>query len=94
MVTLDDLMARDHGGQAKRRAGDALVTLAKLIGAGFYGIGWLLAKLAVGVLLAIGGTLYGIGWLARRAGWPALCWAGRAVRLGWSEGRRGADGRE
>lgn len=93
MVTLDDLLAADPAERAKRSAADAGRQALKLLGAALYGIGWLLAKAVLFVLLAIGGLFYGIGWLARRAVWPALVWMGAAVKLGWEEGGRRGGGR-
>ena len=87
MVTLDDLLTPDPAERAKRATGDAGRQALQLFGAGLYGIGWLLAKTALLVLLGVGWLLYGIGWTARRAIWPALVWMGAAVRLGWEEGR-------
>ncbi len=94
MVTLDDLMSRDPANTARRRAGDSARQLLTLVGAGLYWIGWALCKLAMGVLLVLGGVLFGAGWLARRALWPSLVWCGKAVRLGWQEGRAGRAGRD
>lgn len=92
MVTLDDLLSADPAERAKRSAGDAGQQALRLLGAGLYGVGWLLAKVVLLILLAIGGFFYGIGWIARRAVWPALVWMGAAVKLGWEEGgRRGGD---
>ena len=53
-----------------------------------FGAGWLLAKLLRLVGTALAAVLVGAGWLAARVGWPALCWCGRAVRLGWEQGKQ------
>jgi hypothetical protein len=53
-----------------------------------FAAGWLLAKLLRVVGTAIAAALVGVGWLAARALWPALCWCGRAVRLGWEQGKK------
>jgi len=55
--------------------------------AGLWWIGWAAAKLVLIVLLGLAGVLFGAGWLAGRVLWPGLCWAGRAVKLGYQEGR-------
>jgi hypothetical protein len=87
VVTLDDLMARDPANAARRRAAVSARQLLTLVGAGLYWTGWALSKLAMALLLVLGGVLFGAGWLARRAAWPSLVWCGKAVRLGWQEGR-------
>jgi hypothetical protein len=53
-----------------------------------YAAGWLIAKTlrTVGTILAA--ALFGVGWFASALAWPSLCWCGRAVRLGWQEGRK------
>jgi hypothetical protein len=53
-----------------------------------FGIGWVLAKSLRGLATLIGGALFAAGWLAARVVWPGLCWCGRAVRLGWEQGRK------
>lgn len=85
MTTLDDLLDQDA---AEHRARDAGRQLAGATAAGLWGIGWALAKLVHLLLLVLGGTLYSVGWIARRAVWPATCWCGRAVKLGWQDARR------
>jgi hypothetical protein len=86
VVTFDDLFSRDPQDRAKRAAAEAGREALKLLGGGLYGVGWLLAKAVLLVLLAIGGLFYGLGWVARRAVWPALAWMGAAVKLGWEDG--------
>ena len=90
MVTLDELLDR---GEAKYRSREAGRQLLSTLGTILYRIGWILAKLVYFVLLAVGGVFYGIGWTASRAVWPALTWAGAAVRVGWEDGRKRADRR-
>lgn len=90
MVTLDELLSSDPVGRSRRSAADAGRQAATLLTAGLYRAGWLLAKLVYFVLVGIGAVFYGIGWTARRAVWPALVWAGTAVRLGWEDGRKRA----
>lgn len=55
--------------------------------------GWLTAKALRGAATAVGATLYAAGWLASAVAWPAACWCGRAVRLGWSDGLKPIGGR-
>lgn len=85
MVTLDQLL--DSGDDAQDRAGDTGRRLAAAVRAGLWWIGWAAAKLVLIVLLGLAGVLFGAGWLAGRVLWPGLCWAGRAVKLGYQEGR-------
>ncbi len=94
MTTLDDLMAHDPANVARRRAADSARQLLTLVGAGLYWAGWALSKLVMVLLLVLGAALFGAGWLARRALWPSLVWCGKAVRLGWQEGRAGQAGRD
>jgi hypothetical protein len=94
VVTLDDLMDRDPATVARRRAAVSAKQLLTLVGAGLYWAGWALSKLVMALLLVLGGVLFGAGWLARRAVWPSLVWCGKAVRLGWQEGRAGQAGRD
>lgn len=51
-------------------------------------VGWLLAKTLRGIATAIAATLFGVGYVAARVVWPALRWSGRAVKLGWEQGRK------
>lgn len=64
----------------------------RLIAAGLgwllFATGWLVAKTLRMVATAIGAALFGVGWVAAALAWPALCWCGRAVALGWQEGRK------
>jgi hypothetical protein len=53
-----------------------------------FAVGWILAKSLRAVGTVIAAVLFAIGYLAARAVWPALCWCGRAVRLGWEQGRK------
>jgi hypothetical protein len=62
--------------------------LAAGIGWVLFAAGWVLAKAARTVATAVGAVLFGVGWLAGAVAWPALCWCGRAVQLGWAEGRK------
>jgi hypothetical protein len=94
VVTLNELLDRDPANAARRRAAVSARQLLALVGAGLYWTGWVLCKLAMAALLLLGGVLFGAGWLARRALWPSLVWCGKAVRLGWQEGRAGQAGRE
>jgi hypothetical protein len=52
-------------------------------------VGWLVAKTLRMVATAIAATLLVVGWCAAKA-WTVLWWCGRAVRLGWQEGRKPA----
>jgi hypothetical protein len=85
VTTLDDLLDQDVAQQRARAAGQRL---AGAIAAGLWGAGWALAKFVHLLLFVIGGVLYSVGWIASRALWPAACWCGRAVRLGWQDARR------
>lgn len=58
-----------------------------------FAAGWLVAKTLRSLATAIGAVLFGVGWLASALVWPALCWCGRAVQLGWQEGRKPIGGR-
>jgi hypothetical protein len=64
----------------------------RLMRAGFawtlFAIGWLLAKSLRLVATAIAAVLFAAGYLAGRVVWPSLVWCGRAVRLGWEQGRK------
>lgn len=64
-------------------------------GAGWvlFALPWLLAKLLRAAGTGIAATLFAAGWLASSALWPALCWCGAAVRLGWREGCKPSGGR-
>jgi hypothetical protein len=73
---------------AREQWRDAGRLFAAGLGWVLYAIGWLLAKTLRTVATVIAATLFGIGWLASAAAWPGLCWCGRAVRLGWQEGRK------
>ena len=53
-----------------------------------FAAGWLVAKTLRSIATALGAVLFAVGWLASAAAWPALCWCGRAVSLGWQEGRK------
>lgn len=53
-----------------------------------FGIGWVLAKSLRLVGTAIAAVLFVLGYLAGRVAWPALVWCGRAVQLGWEQGRK------
>lgn len=44
------------------------------------------------VLTVLAGVLYGIGWLAAKVLgglWLAVAWAGTAVKVGWTDARKG-----
>lgn len=56
------------------------------VGAVLYAVPWLLAKLLRAVGTVVGAALFAVGWLGSAIVWPALCWCGAAVRLGWREG--------
>lgn len=73
--------ARTQWAEVGRRTASALAWL-------LYAAGWLVAKALRAVATVIAAVLFGAGWLASAAAWPALCWCGRAVRLGWQEGRK------
>lgn len=92
MVTLDELLSSDPAGRSRRSAADAGRQAAVLLAAGLYRLGWVLAKTLTLLLYVLGGVLYGVGWSARRVVWPALVWAGSAVRVGWEDGRKRAVG--
>jgi hypothetical protein len=53
-----------------------------------FAVGWLLAKSLRLIGTSIAAALYAVGFVAARAVWPAICWSGRAVRLGWEQGRK------
>jgi hypothetical protein len=84
LTTIDDLL---DTGEHRHRAAEAGQDAKRAAQAGLYWSGWAVAKLFTLILLAVGGTFYGVGWVASRAVWPALCWTGRAVRVGWDDGR-------
>jgi hypothetical protein len=69
----------------------------RLIAAGLgwllYAVGWLVAKTLRSAATVVGAVLYAVGWFAAALAWPGLCWCGRAVRLGWQEGRKPIGGR-
>lgn len=68
-----------------RDAGRLVVAgLARLLYAG----GWLVAKTLRTAATILAAVLFGAGWFASALAWPSLCWCGRAVRLGWQEGRK------
>jgi hypothetical protein len=52
-----------------------------------FAVGWTVAKTLRMTVTAIAAVLFAVGWLSSAAAWPALCWCGRAVRLGWEQGR-------
>lgn len=52
-----------------------------------FGFGWALVKVLRLVGTVVGAALIGVGWFAARVVWPALLWAGDAVKLGWQQGR-------
>lgn len=85
MTTLHNLL---DTGEARGRTADTIRDIGRLVKAVFYWSGWAVAKAVFIVLLAVGGLLYGAGWIARRGIWPALQWAGVAVKLGWEDARR------
>jgi protein-S-isoprenylcysteine O-methyltransferase Ste14 len=58
-----------------------------------FAAGWLTAKALRALATGIGAALFACGWLAAAVAWPALCWCGRAVSLGWEEGRKPIGGR-
>lgn len=58
-----------------------------------FAAGWLVAKALRIAQTAIGAALFAAGWLAGAVAWPALLWCGRAVALGWQEGRKPISGR-
>lgn len=64
----------------------------RLIAAGIawllFAAGWLLAKASRAATTVLGAVLFAAGWLAASVAWPALLWCGRAVVLGWQEGRK------
>lgn len=53
-----------------------------------FAIGWTVAKSLRGVGTLLAWVLFAIGYVAGRVAWPALLWCGRAVRLGWEQGRK------
>lgn len=85
MVTLDELLDNGTARADARRAGRQALTV---LGGVLYRLGWVACKGCMLLLLMLGGLLFGAGWVARRLIWPALCWCGKAVRLGWQEGHR------
>lgn len=73
--------AREQWAEAGRRVATALAWL-------LFAAGWLVAKALRLIATGVGAILFGAGWLAASAVWPALCWCGRAAKLGWQEGRK------
>lgn len=67
--------------------------IATALGWLLYAAGWLLAKTLRTIATGFGAALFGVGWFAAALAWPSLCWCGRAVRLGWQEGRKPIGGR-
>lgn len=55
-----------------------------------FAVGWLAARSLRAVATGLGALLFAAGWVTAAVVWPALCWCGRAVRLGWREGQRTA----
>lgn len=80
-VLSGNLPARAQWADVGRRT---LSVLAWLL----FAAGWLTAKALRSLATGIGAVLFAVGWLAAAVAWPALCWCGRAVALGWQEGRR------
>ena len=80
------VLSADSDARAQWRDAGRLVAAG--IGWVLYATGWLLAKAARAVASALGAVLFGAGWLAASVVWPALLWCGRAVQLGWQEGRK------
>jgi hypothetical protein len=64
----------------------ALLVVARVL----YALGWLTAKTLRVVATGIAAVLFGAGYLAASVAWPAMCWCGRAVSLGWEQGRKPA----
>jgi hypothetical protein len=71
---------RQQWGDARRLV---LLALARVL----FAAGWLTAKSLRIVATGIAAVLFAAGWLAAAVLWPAACWCGRAVRLGWDQGR-------
>ena len=49
-------------------------------------------RFGVTVLRLLAGVLYGLGWVVAKAFgavWFALAWCGVAVKIGWTDARRG-----
>lgn len=67
---------------------DAGRLVRSAIGWALFVVGWVLAKALRAVGTGLASALFAAGWLASAVAWPALCWCGRAVRLGWQEGRK------
>lgn len=63
------------------------------VGWALFAVGWLLAKTLRTLATGLAAALFAAGWLASAVAWTALCWCGRAVRLGWREGRKPIGGR-
>lgn len=74
----------------RRTAGQAIATGIAWV---LVAVGWAAAKAVRLAGWALSSLLYGAGWLASAVAWPGLCWCGRAVALGWQEGRRPIGGR-
>jgi hypothetical protein len=53
-----------------------------------YAAGFTLARGLRAAGTAVGAVFIGVGWLAGRVVWPAMCWCGRASRVGWDAGRK------
>lgn len=84
-MALDALAATPDLREQWREVGRLVVTgLAWAL----YAAGWLLARGLRAIGTAIAAVFVGAGWLAGRVLWPALCWCGRAARVGWNDGRR------
>lgn len=53
-----------------------------------FAIGWMVAKALRGVGTLLAWLLFAVGYVGGRMVWPGLLWCGRAVRLGWEQGRK------
>ena len=73
---------------ARQQWGDAGRLAVTGLGWVLFALGWLVAKTLRLVATTLAAVLFGAGFLAASVGWPGLCWCGRAVRLGWEQGRK------
>lgn len=53
-----------------------------------FAVGWLTMKALRALATGAAAVLFAAGWVAGSVLWPATSWCGRAVRLGWQEGRK------
>ncbi len=89
-MTVLPIVTRERVAAEFREAGRYIVALLRLV---LFSAAWFVARSLRLVAMCIAGVLYGVGWAGARLIWPALCWSGTAVKLGWQQGMKPAGGR-